>query len=67
MNDNDELHFVAQEYGQWVDKFLTPSHEEQVVLVLAGKCPHNGGWFYHSHGHNSKAYKCNLCGKIDWF
>jgi hypothetical protein len=65
--DNDEMHFRAQEYGRRVDEFLTPSVEDQLVLVLAGECPHNRGWSYHAHGHNSSAYKCNLCGKIDWY
>jgi hypothetical protein len=65
--DNDELNFQAKERGRLVEEWLTPSSEEQLLLVLAGKCPHNRGWDLHGHGHNSAAYKCVLCGKIDWY
>lgn len=67
MNDNDTLRFRARKYDQLIDKFLTPSVEDQLVLVLAGECPHNRGWHFHGHGHNDAAYKCKLCGKIDWY
>lgn len=23
---------------------LTPSEEQQILLILQGQCPHNGGW-----------------------
>ena len=65
--DNDELHFSCKERGQLVEEALTPNEQEQLLLVLAGECPHNGGWIFHGHGHNDAAYKCALCGKIDWF
>ncbi len=65
--DNDELNFQAKERGQLVEEWLTPSSEEQLLLVLSGKCPHNRGWYLHGYGHNSSAYKCVLCGKIDWY
>ncbi len=50
-----------------VERYLTPSEEEQVKLVLEGKCPHNQGWTFHGFGHNSNAYKCNLCGHLEWY
>ena len=47
--------------------FLTPSEEEQVVLILEGKCPHNKGWRYFGGGHNDDAYTCNLCDKMEFY
>jgi hypothetical protein len=47
--------------------WLTPDKEEQVFLILQGKCPHNGGWSWLGHGHNDDCYRCNLCGKEDWY
>ena len=44
-----------------IQRYLTPSVEEQTALVLAGKCPHNKGWYYDGHSHNSEAYECVLC------
>ncbi|HEY6435444.1 MAG TPA: hypothetical protein VIY47_02560 [Ignavibacteriaceae bacterium] len=46
------------------DHPLTPSKEEQILLVLAGKCPHNKGWDYDGHGHNDDYYRCRMCGDI---
>lgn len=48
-------------------KFFTPSEEEQLLLILKGECPHNGGWRYAGHGHNDDAYECMLCGKTKWW
>lgn len=45
-----------------IQKWLTPSEEEQAWLILQGKCPHNGGWRYGGHGHNDEWYQCKLCG-----
>jgi len=45
---------------------LTPSPEEQIIRILKGLCPHNEGWSYAGHSHNDDAYKCRLCGDIDF-
>jgi hypothetical protein len=50
-----------------VQHFLTPTKEEQVLLILAGKCPHNAGWEYVGHGHNDDAYECLLCRESKWY
>lgn len=50
-----------------MDRILTPSKEEQTILILAGKCPHNKGWEYTGHGHNDDAYECKLCKEIKWW
>lgn len=47
------------------ENWLTPSKEEQAWLILKGECPHNRGWIYEGHGHNSSFYRCALCGKLD--
>jgi hypothetical protein len=52
-----------QNYSQ----YLTPSKEEQIILILAGKCPHNEGWAYEGHSHNESLYKCALCGVTMWY
>jgi len=49
-----------------VEKYLTPSPEEQTFRILEGKCPHNKGWTYAGHGHNDEAYTCRLCGETKW-
>lgn len=49
-----------------VNKWLTPTPEQQTFLLLNNKCPHNAGWVYDGHGHNDDAYKCRLCGEIEW-
>jgi hypothetical protein len=46
---------------------FTPSHEEQAFLLLQGKCPHNTGWTYDGHGHNSSAWECDKCREIKWW
>lgn len=50
-----------------IEKWFTPSKEEQTALVLAGKCPHNKGWHYAGHSHNDDGYACILCGKMEWY
>ncbi len=50
-----------------VEDYLTPSKEEQTLLILQGKCPHNKGWNYAGHSHNDDAYECRLCKKIKFF
>lgn len=50
-----------------IQKFFTPSKEEQINLILAGKCPHNQGWMFHAIGHNDKSYECKLCGDIKFY
>jgi hypothetical protein len=50
-----------------IEKELTPSDEEQVLLILQGKCPHNQGWRYEGHGHDDAAYECIICGEIAWY
>jgi hypothetical protein len=50
-----------------IERYLTPSEEEQVKLILRGECPHNAGWTFKGFGHNDKAYKCNLCSKVEWY
>lgn len=49
------------------EKLFTPSPQEQTMLLLQNKCPHNKGWKYDGHGHNDDAYACNLCGKVEWW
>ena len=49
------------------NNFLAPSKEEQIVLVLQGKCPHNKGWVDMGHGHNSNMYECRLCREAKWW
>jgi hypothetical protein len=50
-----------------MERILTPSEEEQTLLILQGKCPHNGGWNYAGHGHNDDAYECKLCHEWKWW
>ena len=50
-----------------MDRILTPSKEEQTLLILQGKCPHNQGWRYAGHGHKDDAYECILCKEIKWW
>lgn len=50
-----------------IEKFLTPTEDEQVALVLQGKCPHNKGWMFHAFGHNDKSYKCLECGELKFY
>jgi len=44
-------------------EYFTPGPEEQTRLILEGKCPHNRGWRYDGHGHNSESYSCMACGR----
>lgn len=46
---------------------FTPSEEQQTLLILQGKCPHNKGWTYDGHTSHEDAYKCRLCGFIKWY
>lgn len=48
------------------NRWLTPDLEEQTARTLKGLCPHNKGWLYEGHSHNDDAYKCTLCGEIDY-
>lgn len=48
------------------DQF-TPCEEEQTMLILQGKCPHNRGWKWVGHGHNDDAYECILCGQMEFY
>jgi hypothetical protein len=52
--------------GGWgpVEQWLTPSKEEQLLLILKGECPHNEEWWYDGHGHNSDWFRCSLCGTL---
>lgn len=50
-----------------IDNALTPSKEEQALLILQGKCPHNRGWDHLGYGHNSDAYKCVMCKEMKWW
>jgi hypothetical protein len=50
-----------------IEDYFTPDEEEQVRLVLEGKCPHNKGWSWAGHSHNSDAYECNLCKLVEWY
>lgn len=54
-------------YDNNAHKAFTPSEEEQLILILKGQCPHNKGWLLVGHGHNDDSYKCNLCGKVEWY
>ena len=47
------------------ENWLTPTEKEQAWRILKGECPHNKGWHYEGHGHNSSYYRCALCGKMD--
>ena len=46
-----------------ISRYLAPSKEEQVVLILQGKCPHNQQWVYGGHSHETMHhhYRCILC------
>ncbi|HET8688566.1 MAG TPA: hypothetical protein VFM18_18285 [Methanosarcina sp.] len=50
-------------YDEEANRLFTPSKEEQTLLILQGKCPHNKGWDWFGHGHNYDTYKCRLCGQ----
>lgn len=50
-----------------IEKFLTPSEEEQLARILNGLCPHNKGWMFHAFVHNDKAYKCVGCGELKFY
>jgi hypothetical protein len=45
------------------NSFLKPTKEEQVVLVLEGKCPHNDDWVYIASYGDCTMYRCKLCGQ----
>ena len=47
--------------------YLTPPEEEQTMRILQGLCPHNKGWTYVGHSHNSDAYMCNSCTDTGWY
>lgn len=53
-------------YNWYIDaqRWLTPKPEQQIKLVLEGKCPHNQGWDFHSFGHNDRIFKCSNCGEF---
>lgn len=53
--------------GKEATEWFTPDEETQLKLVLEGKCPHNKGWHYFCSGHNDNAYKCNICGEMDFY
>ncbi len=55
---------VANPVYDAAENWLTPSKEDQTWLILKGKCPHNQGWNYEGHGHNSSFYRCRLCGEL---
>jgi hypothetical protein len=40
---------------------LTPTKQEQVVLILKGECPHNKGWVHIGYTNKSTVYQCKLC------
>ena len=67
----NEYHLTPNEYydekHQKVEAWLTPSKEEQLILILKGKCPHNKGWKYDGHGHTDDAYICCLCKELKWY
>ena len=56
-----------EHYLSDIEKFLTPSEEEQTLLILKGECPHNKGWEYTGHGHNDIAYQCRLCNALKFY
>jgi hypothetical protein len=43
--------------------WLSPSKEEQSLLVLQGKCPHNQGWIYLGRYGDDITYICRSCGQ----
>jgi len=50
-----------------IEEWLTPPPEEQVFLILQGKCPHNNGWRLDGHTSHEDAYKCVMCGEIEFY
>ena len=58
---------MSKDYHERANEWLTPSREEQLALILQGKCPHNQGWRYDGHGHNEEAYVCRMCGQLEWY
>jgi hypothetical protein len=49
------------------ERIFTPTEQEQSMLVLQDKCPHNQGWRHIGHGHNDDCYECVQCGKMKWW
>jgi len=43
--------------------WLAPTKEEQTLLILQGKCPHNQGWTYIARYADEILYKCRMCGE----
>ena len=41
--------------------WLSPSTEEQIKLILEGKCPHNKGWSFIAGYADERLYQCNEC------
>ena len=66
-NAAEEVQGYYNQRHRNIEKYLTPSKEEQLILILSNKCPHNKGWKYDGHSHNDDAYKCKLCGEIEWY
>ncbi len=64
--DNTPANPPKKEFSD-IERWLTPSEEDQALLVLQGKCPHNQGWKFSCFGHNDTAYDCVLCGHTEWY
>lgn len=58
---------MASTVDDAANDWLTPSKENQVLAILKGECPHNAGWTFVCSGHNDGMYRCNLCGKEDFY
>lgn len=58
---------MSDDYNDRAEKWLTPPEKEQTARILEGKCPHNQGWIFEAHCHNDSAYRCKLCGEVDFF
>lgn len=44
------------------NEFLTPTKDEQMLLVLKGECPHNKGYSYLNGYADEIVYTCKKCG-----
>lgn len=46
---------------------FTPPEHIQTFRILQGLCPHNTGWVLIGHSHNEDAFRCLLCGQIEFY
>jgi hypothetical protein len=67
VTEDKPTHPSLRSRQELVNEYLTPTEQEQIQLVLEGKCPHNQGWEFVAFCHNDSAYKCVLCSKTGYY